>query len=158
MYIAIIVIIAYVYCYFIHPLHISILQTNLEDFNFNLLLKKQPLVIEDQIKDIINVINSWFSPNIIQDVKYNEKRVWNVNYHKYLYVYALCDTELLLFAPGNKVIDDVPDHNEPVIAIKLKTNQSTIIPFRWYYNIKNIDDMKLYGIHDYVTYVLDFII
>ena len=154
----IVFILAYIYCYFIYPSYISIIQTSLEDFDFNLLLKRQPIVIEDRIKDIINVINSWFSPNIIQDIQFDTKRIWNVNSHKYLYVYTLIDSELLLFAPGNKVTDDVPDSNESVIEIKLKANQSAIIPFRWYYSIKNIDDVKLYGIHDYITYALDFIV
>jgi len=154
----IVFILAYIYCYFIYPSYISIIQTSLEDFDFNLLLKRQPIVIEDRIKDVINVINSWFSPNIIQDIQFDTKRIWNVNSHKYLYVYTLIDSELLLFAHGNKVIDDVPDSNESVIAIQLKANQSAIIPFRWYYSIKNIDDVKLYGIHDYITYALDFIV
>jgi len=40
----------------------------------------------------------------------------------------------------------------------LKKTQSIVIPYRWYYNIKNKDDVKLYGIHDYVTYFVDFFI
>ena len=154
-YIIILCIIFYVYCYFIYPTNVSILQTTLKEFDFHLLLKRQPLVIEDCIKDVIHVIRSWFSPNIIQDIVYDSKRIWNVNSHKYLYVYALKDTEVLLYAPGHKVIDDNPDNNEPVIAITLRASQSVIIPYRWYYNVKN--DVKLYGIHDYITYAVDFI-
>jgi hypothetical protein len=134
---------------------VSILQTNLQEFDFNLLLKRQPLVIEDCVKDIVGVINSWFSPNIVQDIVFDNKRIWNINSHKYLCVYALDDAEVLLYAPGHKVIDDTPDNSEPVIAINLKASQSVIVPYRWYFNTKN--NVKLYGIHDYITYLIDFV-
>jgi hypothetical protein len=145
----------YAYCYFIFPSHISIIQTSLQEFDFNLLLNRQPIVIEDQIKDVLTVISSWFSPNIIEDIQFDSKRTWNLNFHKYLYCYATDDTDILLYPPGNKVINDIPDNREPILAIKLKKNQSLIIPFRWYYNApKNV---KLYAIHDYMTYIIAFI-
>lgn len=152
------ILLGYVYCYFIFPTNISIIQSSLEDFDFHLLLKRQPLMIEDKIKDIIVVLNSWFSSNIIQDIYFDEKRLWNLNSHKYLYCYALSDVEILLYPPGNKVVNDTPDNREPVIGIPLKAKQSIIIPFRWYYNIKNNQSIKLYGIHDYVTYTIDMVI
>jgi len=148
----------YAYCYFIYPHHISIIQTNLSDFNFNMLLERQPLVIEDNVKDIFTVLNSWFGYNFIQDVEFDNKRIWNINFHKYLYCYTTEDTEILLYKAGNKVNNDVPDNTEPVLAIKLKKNQGVIIPYKWFYNVKNINTMKLYGIHDYITYLMDAII
>ncbi len=156
--ITICVLIFYIYCYFINPTYISILQTSLKDFDFNMLLKKQPLVIEDKCKNILSILQAWFSPNIIQDIEYNTKRIWNINIHKYLYCYALNDTEILLYPPKNKVINDTPDSSEPVLAIKLKALQSVVIPYCWYYNIKNINQIKLYGIHDYITYLLVYFI
>jgi hypothetical protein len=123
-----------------------------------MLLERQPLVIEDNVKDIFTVLNSWFGYNFIQDVEFDNKRIWNINFHKYLYCYTTEDTEILLYKAGNKVNDDIPDNTEPVLAIKLKQNQSIIIPYKWFYNIKNINTMKLYGIHDYVTYLIDAII
>jgi len=146
----------YAYCYFIYPSHISIVQTSLQDFDFNLLLNRQPLVIEDQIKDVLSVISSWFSPNIVQDIQFDKKRTWNINFHKYLYCYATDDTDILLYPPGNKVVNDVPDNREPILAIKLKKNQSLVIPYRWYYNAPT--NVKLYAIHDYMTYILAIII
>jgi hypothetical protein len=151
-------IVFYVYCYFIYPTHVSILQTSLEDFDFNMLLNRQPLVIEDKIKDVKYVLSAWFSGNIIQDTSFDSKRIWNINSHKYMYLYSIRDTEILLYPAGNTVINDVPDNREPVLAIQLKKTQSIVIPYRWYYNIKNKDDVKLYGIHDYVTYFVDFLI
>lgn len=146
----------YIYCYFIYPNHISILQSSLVDFDFNLLLNKQPLVIEDRIKDIRIVLNSWFSPNIIQDIEFDTSRTWNRNFNKYLVCYAIDDTDIVLCSCGNTVINDIANDTEPIINIKLKKTQCLIIPYRWYYNIKN--NVKLYGIHDYITYILDKII
>lgn len=151
-------VILYAYCYFIYPHHISIIQATLSEFNFNMLLERQPLVIEDNVKDVFAVLNSWFSINIIEDIEFDSKRLWNINFHKYLYCYSTEDTEILLYKAGKTVSGDTPDNTEPVIAIKLKKNQSCIIPYRWYYNIKNINSIKLYGIHDYITYILDIII
>jgi len=151
-------VILYAYCYFVYPRHISIIQASLSEFNFNMLLERQPLVIQDNIKDIFTVLNSWFSINIIEDLEFDQNRLWNINFHKYLYCYSTEDTEILLYKAGNTVTGDTPDNTKPVIPIKLKKNQSLIIPYRWYYNIKNINSIKLYGIHDYVTYILDIII
>lgn len=156
--ISVCIILLYVYCYFIYPSHLSIIQTSLNEFDFTMLFKKQPLVIEDKSKEVLTILNSWFTPNIVHDIEYDNKRTWNVNSHKYLYVYALEDCEILLYPPKHKVVDDTPNSDEPVIAINLRKLQSLVIPYCWYYNIKNKYDAKLYGIHDYVTYMLDIFI
>jgi len=150
--------IAYLYCYFVFPSHISIIQTTLSSFNFNMLLERQPIVVDDTIKDILSVIDSWFSSNIIQDAEINDKKTWNINRHKYLVCYTLDDDELLLYKAGNSVVNDVADDKEPIIAITLKKHQTVIVPFQWYYNIKNKDNFKLYGVHDYCTYILNVLI
>lgn len=148
----------YTYCYFIFPDYISILQTSLNEFEFNLLYKRQPLIIEDKIKDVINILNAWFSQNIIKDQKYDVNIIWNKNKYKYIYCYAILDCEILLCNPKNKIINDTPDINEPIIEIKLKQNQSLIIPYYWNYSVKNNNNIQLYGIHDYITYCLEYII
>jgi hypothetical protein len=63
--ILLIIIIIYAYCYYIFPTEISILQTDLKNFNFNLLSSRQPIVISDFIQNPSEVINSWFNYNII---------------------------------------------------------------------------------------------
>jgi hypothetical protein len=156
--VVLVIIIAYAYCYFIFPKNISILQSNLKDFDFNLLYQRQPLVIEDCVEDIKYLISLWFSGNIIEDytTKQHSDRLWHLNSHKYMYCYCLQDDiEILLYPAGKQVIDDVPDNNEPVIAIALKKSQSIIIPYRWYFHIKNENDIQFYGIHDYMTYIID---
>lgn len=153
------IIAAYAYCYFIFPDNISILQSSINTFDFNLLYKRQPLVIDDAIADIDSLLKLWFTPNIIQtDITIDSKTIWSLNCYKYCYIHALNDTEVMLCSATSKVTDDIADNNEPVIAIPIKTAQGIIIPYRWHYNIKNNTDVKLYGIHDYMTYILDILI
>lgn len=158
--VVILIIVAYAYCYFIYPKDVTIMQTSIKEFDFNMLLARQPLVIEDVIpNDMDTIINSWFSPNIVvHPVNQSVTTFWNQNVFKYLLVYAQTDTELLLYQAGQKVVNGIPDNNEPVLAIKMKAYQSVIVPYRWYYNVKNNDDCYLYGIHDYITYMIDLLI
>ncbi len=159
--IILLIIVAYAYCYFIFPKDVSILQTSIRDFNFDLLNKRQPLVIEDSIpNDMSSLISSWFSPNIVVYPvnTVSDGHSWNINVYKYLLAYAQTDTEILLYQSGQKMVNNMPDINEPVIAIKMKAYQSVVIPYRWYYNIKTKDEYSLYGIHDYITYTVDLVI
>lgn len=157
-YILLIICFIYIYGYFVNPQEISIIQSSLKEFDLSFLLRKQPIVIDDCIKDVLNVINLWFSTNIINDARFNNKYVWNKNSYKYIYMYALADQEVYIYPPNFKIINDEPSNKDPIIAIKLKQCQSLILPFKWSYNIKNIDFIKLYGIHDYTTYILDIFI
>jgi hypothetical protein len=142
-------------CYFIYPTTIIILQTTLNNFNFNQLLQKQPLVIGDKIADINTLLQSWFSPNIINSyIPYSN--IWNINNYKYMLLYSLEDTEILLLQAGKKLINNNPSDKDTILAIKLYKNQSIIIPFKWrfYYDKQNV---SIFGIHDYITYILNFI-
>lgn len=151
------ILVIYAYCYFIFPTEVSILQTTITHFDFALLQKRQPLVVQDCVAedDVNNLIQAWFSPNIVNVFKIDENKLWSVNNYKYCYVYALNDTELML-CPA---IESNQDKAEPIcLAIKMRKNQSVIIPFKWQYgNIKN-NDIISYGIHDYVTWLLDIVI
>lgn len=150
---------AYVYCYFVFPTEISILQTSLKEFDFNLLHRRQPLVVQDYVDDVTGLINAWFSSNIVDNnIFFDHNRIWNINSHKYCYAYAVEDTEILVYSAANKIVNDTPDNSEPVVAIKLKKYQSVVIPFKWCYHVKNKDSIKLYGIHDYVTWGLHLFI
>jgi hypothetical protein len=148
-----ILIFIYICCYFIYPSSVSILQTTLNDFDFNLLLQRQPLVIGDRIININDIINLWFSPNIIKNhiLNQSDDDKWIVNNYKYMLAYCINDTEILLYQSGQKIYNNEPDINEPILAIKLSKYQCIIIPFKWYYNIKNNSNVQFIGIHDYVT-------
>ncbi len=155
LYILIIIVILYSLCYLNFPEEVSILQTKLHNFNFNQLLSRQPLIIEDKIINISEILKLWFKPNIIS---YNKKLkdIWVRNRYKYLYIYAKKDISIYISKP-KKIKTEVPDNNEMLIEIKLKGNQSLILPYKWYYSIENNEDIDIYGIDDYITYLLSFI-
>lgn len=148
----------YLYGYFVFPQNVSILQTSLEGFDFNLLLSKQPIVIEDQTEDIKSVIEAWFSSNIVRDASFNQKHTWNINSFKYMVAYARDDLEMYLYPPRHKIVADIPSSADPIIAIKIRKHQSIVFPYRWRYNVKNAESVKLYGIHDYATYAMDYVL
>lgn len=151
----IILLLLYIYCYFIFTSVITILQTNINDFKLDLLYQRQPIVINDKIKDINNILNLWFKQNIIDyNIDINNDS-WITNKYKYLYFYSINDdTEIFLSKPN--INEKIPNQNEKIINIKLKQFQSLIIPFKWKYYIDNKNFIKLYGIHDYITYFLAF--
>jgi hypothetical protein len=102
-------------------------------------------------ENVHNLIQAWFSPNIVNAKNVDESMLWTTNTYKYCYVYALEDTELIL-CPAK------PSDEPMCLAIKMRKSQSVIIPFRWQYgNIKN-NNVLLFGIHDYVTWILDLFI
>jgi hypothetical protein len=147
-----IIIILYSFLYFIHNEDIVLHQTNIYNFDFSLLHKKQPIIIEDRVKDIESIISSWFAPNIIHKYLLIDE-IWKKNNYKYTIIYALYDTEITISHPNTNL--DVYDETYPLSTIKLKNNMFIIIPFKWKYNIDNINNVDVFGIHDYITYILD---
>jgi hypothetical protein len=149
------IILVYASLYFIHREDIVLHQTNVYNFDFSLLYNKQPIIIEDSVKEIDTLLLSWFSPNIIS--KYliiNE--IWKKNNYKYTIIYSIKDTEITLSHPYNN-LDNYDTENPlfPLTTIKLKNNKLIIIPFKWKYNVLDTNDVIVYGIHDYITYLLD---
>jgi len=61
--IIIIIIIIYICCYFIFPPDIYIIQSNISDFNFSSLLSRQPIVLDDYLKEPEKLIDLWFNFN-----------------------------------------------------------------------------------------------
>ena len=142
-----IIIIIYVYCYYIFPTEISILQTDLSNFNFNLLSSRQPIVISDFIQNPLEVINSWFNYNIINSNNENENNDWIHNNYKYLFINAYDDTEVIIYKAEITKIN--PKAEDNIIIIKLQKNQSLILPFKWKYYSNNINK---WGIDDLITF------
>jgi len=141
-----IIIIIYVYCYYIFPTEISILQTDLSNFNFNLLSSRQPIVISDFIQNPLEVINSWFNYNIINSNN-DENNDWIHNNYKYLFINAYKDTEVIIYKAEITKIN--PKAEDNIIIIKLQKNQSLILPFKWKYYSTNINK---WGIDDLITF------
>ena len=147
--ILLIILIIYAYCYYIFPNEISILQTDLSNFNFNLLTSRQPIVISDFIQEPSDVIKSWFNYNIINSniINDNINNDWIHNNYKYLFINAYDDTEVIIYKAEITKINPKPEDN--IIIIKLLKNQSLILPFKWKYYATNINKI---GIDDLITF------
>ena len=146
--ILLIIVLIYAYCYYIFPKEVSILQTDLTNFNFNLLSARQPIVISDFIQDPSEVIKSWFNYNIINPDNNNDYNDdWKHNNYKYLFLNANEDTEVIIYKAEITKINPKPEDN--IIIIKLQKNQSLILPFKWKYYSNNINK---WGIDDLITF------
>ena len=150
IYIIFILIILYTLCYYVFPNEISILQTNIENFNFSLLSKRQPLVISNYLYEPITVIESWFKYNFIKKIieNENENKDWKHNNYKYLFINANDNIEVTIYKA--QIQKQNPKSDDKIIIIKLEKNQSLILPFKWKYYIDN-NNYNLWGIDDLIT-------
>jgi hypothetical protein len=147
-YLFIIILLLYASLYYIHNNEISIYQVNIKNFDFDLLYKKQPIVISEQITDIDTIVSNWFNFNIIYNINNNYK--WEKNKYKYLFIVSADNypSEISLCNPNSQLINELPSQDSDITTIKLD-NKGLIIPFNWYYYISG--NVKMYGIHDYIT-------
>lgn len=150
--IIILFIVLYSSLYFIFKEEIVIQQINKNNISLDILINKQPIVIEDKLTK--KEINNLFNYNIIEYPIYN--KIWQRNQYKYLLICALNDTNIFISNP-KKLKFETPTENDIVIDIQLKKDQTVILSFKWYYSLIEKEDVKLYGIHDYITYGLNFI-
>lgn len=151
--IIILIIIFYTLCYYIFPSELSILQTNIESFNFSLLSKRQPIVISNYIQEPIKVINSWFKYNFIKKLNINNiENNWKHNNYKYLFIYATKNIEVIIYKAH--IQKQNPKSTDKIIIIKLEKNQSLILPFKWKYYIEydNNENHEIWGIDDLITF------
>lgn len=150
-YLIILLILLYASLYYIYSDEFSIYQVNIENFNFELLYKKQPIVISEKITNIDNVIDNWFNYNIIYNLDNNY--IWSKNKYKYLFIISKDNepVEISLCNPNSRIVTGVtgvPHQDSDITTIKLD-NKGLIVPFNWYYYISG--NANIYGIHDYIT-------
>lgn len=152
LYVLIIILLIYSSLYYIFDNEFSIYQTNVTHFDFDLLYKRQPIVINDKINDMNELLYNWFLQNIIKNnITFTDS--WQRNNYKYLLVYSKEPCEVTLCNPKTNTVQELPDASAEISTIKLN-NMALIIPFKWYYHVSS-DNIEAYGIHDYVTYMLD---
>lgn len=134
------------------PSNVVIMQSSLADFDLNMLLEKQPIVIQDRVENIQPAWDGWFRYNIKSRFEIMPEIGWIKNRYKRMLLHGLSDGEVLLCPPGCKTAGGVPDPSEEVIAIKLYQGMSLLIPYRWHFAVTE----KVYanGIHDLVTYLI----
>lgn len=156
-YLIILLILLYASLYYLYNDEFSIYQVNIENFDFELLYKKQPIVISEKITNIDNVIDNWFNYNIIYNLDNNY--IWAKNKYKYLLIISKDNepVEISLCNPNSHIINGVtgvtgvtkvPHQDSDITTIKLD-NKGLIVPFNWYYYISG--NANMYGIHDYIT-------
>lgn len=141
------IIIAYAICYYIFPSEISILQTEIDNFKLSSLLLRQPIVISDHLQNPNEVIESWFKYNFKYEDQSLSNEDWVQNNHKYLFINATEDTEIIIYKAEIKRSNPTPE--DKIIIIKLKKNQSLILPFKWKYYGSNINK---WAIDDLITF------
>jgi|UniRef100_A0A6C0JNX4 hypothetical protein len=150
--IVLIIIIIYSLCYLIFPEEIVLLQVKKENLSIDNLLSKQPIIIENKINR--EYIDKIFKFNLISKIKKNN--IWNRTNNKYTLFFAKNDTTIFISNP-KKIKYEEPTKNDIVIEIKIKKDQSLILPYKWYYSLDNKNQIIKYGIHDYITYIYNII-
>ena len=158
--IIIILIIIYVTYYYKYAKTISILQTTLRDFHFDMLREKQPIVIQDRVADIASLNSMWFSANFTESFPLSPspaaaEPLWIRNKYKYIVIQAADDCEILL-APAKTVLEpqtNAPAEDTTIVAIQLAADQVVIVPFYMLYAIVNESkkEVNAIGVHDLVT-------
>jgi len=160
LYFFIFLLLLYASLYYIFYDELILYQVEAMYFDFNLLYKKQPIIIQDSIQNIDDILIDWFSYNIIdRDVFIKNILGWNRNHYKYFLIYANAEDslEITLGNPLTKHENNTPYHNQTLTTILLNKNKILIIPFKWYYHINIITgNPRFFGIHDYITYGLSF--
>ena len=103
------IILVYASLYFIHRDDIVLHQTNMYNFDFSLLYNKQPIIIEDSVKELDEVVSLWFSPNIVSKYLIIDE-IWKKNNFKYTIIYSIKDTEITLSHPYNNIDNYDPEN------------------------------------------------
>ena len=154
--IALVVIGVYVSYYYCYPPEVSVVQTSLENFSFQIFMEKQPIVVQDKIQDISEVRKAWFGANItfndvLKNNELNGAPDWVRNRYKFLVLQPTEDTEIVLYPPHLKMIDGAPDPDEHLLAMRIRALQTLILPIHWRYHIAKNSAVKSIGVHDFVT-------
>ena len=151
--ILIIVIICILSIYHYHPKTITINQTTINKFNFNLLYQKFPIVITDNISNLNDVLNLWFKYNFIYKFE-GVNNTWKQSNAKYSILHNNTNSkiEIHICNPNVKINNKIPTSDSKIITINLSENQFLILPFKWYYYLES--DISFINIHDIYTVIL----
>jgi hypothetical protein len=111
-----------------------------------MLHNKQPIIIEDQVQDPGEILDSWFNVNFIEEAI--ATNIWTRNNYKYLLICSNAELSEITLCPAGST----PETSIELTTIKLKNNKILIVPFKYYFNIQG--SVRMYGVDDYVTYTL----
>jgi hypothetical protein len=144
----------YIGYYFMPPKQVAILQTSLDEFTFDLLLQRQPIVFSDAVADWNALRSAWFRYNRVEQGSLDANVVskWNQNRYKTLLLQPHQDSEILLYPAFKKLNKDgIPPQEDTLLAIKLKAHQIVALPFRWHFYVPETVRYDWMGAHDYIT-------
>ena len=156
-----VIIVCYIYSYYRFPKNTYIMQSHIRMFKPELLLTKQPIVIDDNTIDLVSFKSKLFSYNPCQQFTLTNSDIWYKNKYKYIILQCKNDpVDILLCNPNNvdsktntPFISENESENAEIVEIQLSVGQVLIIPYYWLYFIQN-SSVECFGIHDYITYFL----
>lgn len=132
---------------------ITILQTTLGDFQFDMLYEKQPIVIQDEIADLAQVLAAWFPNNTRTEGTLIPGAAWTQNRHKYLLIQAQTEGDLYLVNSSAVMgADGMPDpQSQALVGIHLRPGQVVIVPFKMRFAPADGFAATTIGVHDLIT-------
>lgn len=138
--------------YFVYPHNtIRINQANIENFQFQLLYEKHPIIIQNHNPHHSEIVQKLFSQNFISNNIFNEN-TWYKNKHKYLIIYCQENKQVNICNPDTILSQNIPCEGTNIISINLQPTQFIILPYKWYVFV---DSQNFIGIHDYFTYLVN---
>lgn len=155
-----ILLVVYISYYYRYPLSITILQTTLDNFYFDMLREKQPIVVEDRVVDAEALSTMWFKHNLRYAFPLQTSReddpVWIRNKYKFMLIHCEQPCEILVARAIDVPVQNQMPENATLVALRLSPKQSVIVPYRMHYAIthKEITNVQCVGVHDLVTFVL----
>ena len=164
--IIVLIIILYIYSYYRYPKQTTIQQTHYSMFRTDILLNKQPLIIDDNLLSMKNTDNTdtytnidvekfkdeWFGINPFSNTKWSlTGSNWIRNRYKYGLLQCISPSiNILLCNPNsnpNKDINSDSDQSQSqsqdidvsinIVEVQLTKGQLIIVPLHWYYLIYN---------------------
>jgi len=147
----IILLIIYIYSYYNYPKRTKIIQTQIDNFNYDLLTYRQPVIIDTNTVDINSLPQKWFYLNLVKKFNIDAQEIWQDNKFKYTVLQPQNSGEIILYPASKKMKDGAPDPAETLLAIKISKGQLIILPFHWKYLVHV--DVKCLGVNDIITYL-----
>lgn len=135
---------AYSYSYSIVPNRIEILQCTYNDFNSDLLLNKQPIIVIAPSIDVKTILKEFFPLSFYS--------AWSGNTDE---IKQIKSKQLLIVTDSKESIGVSIRHPtiEKPIEIKLHSGQFLILPFKWYIGPNNNSSYEAIRIDDWITYL-----
>lgn len=150
----------YIYSYYRSPKITSIIQSHIRMFKPELLLVKQPIVIDDNDIDLELLKSKLFTYNPKKLFTLSNSEIWYKNKHKYLVLQSKnAPSDILLCNPNfvdsktNEPIETPDNESSEIVEVQLSEGQVLIVPFNWICYIQS-GTVECIGIHDYITYFL----